>query len=57
MTPAEPGVTSYATPTDTQVVVTRVVRASRELAFDSRGEAAGTGGLHRTMGTGVARDR
>ncbi len=34
MTRAEPGVTSYATPTDNQVVVTRVVRASRELAFD-----------------------
>ena len=30
----EPGVTSYATPTDNQVVVTRVVRAPRQLAFE-----------------------
>jgi uncharacterized protein YndB with AHSA1/START domain len=34
MTRSEPGVTSYATPTDHQVVVTRVVRAAREVAFD-----------------------
>lgn len=30
----EPGVTSYATPTDNQVVVTRVVRAPGKLAFE-----------------------
>ena len=34
MTPPLPGVTSYATPSETQVVVTRVVRAPRELAFE-----------------------
>jgi uncharacterized protein YndB with AHSA1/START domain len=34
MSSADPGVTSYATPADNQVVVTRVLRASRDLAFD-----------------------
>jgi uncharacterized protein YndB with AHSA1/START domain len=34
MTSAEPGVTTYSTPGDTQVVVTRVVKAPRKLVFE-----------------------
>lgn len=34
MKKADPGVTSYATPIDTQVVITRVVEAPRRLVFD-----------------------
>lgn len=34
MMPSEPGVTTFATPTDREVVVTRVVEARRELVFD-----------------------
>ncbi len=30
-----PGVTTYATPTDTQIVVTRLVKASRRLTFQA----------------------
>ena len=35
MTAAKTGVTSYATPNDTQVRITRVVDASRRLVFDT----------------------
>lgn len=32
---AEPGVTTYATPTDTQIVIARVVDAPRRIVFDA----------------------
>lgn len=34
MMPSEPGVTTLATPSDREVVITRVVEARRELVFD-----------------------
>ena len=33
-TPGKPGVTSYATPSDREIVITRVVEAPRRLVFD-----------------------